>query len=109
MGIKQLMKLIVDEAPAAVKEHQLANYNGRIIAIDASMAIYQFLVGAESPSDPWASLPVLTCVGPVNGADSCQIWLRRQGCHHAHQRGRRSHQVGPCRLDPADTGTDPIG
>lgn len=44
MGIKGLMKLISDEAPEAVKEYTMANYNGRVVAIDASMAIYQFLV-----------------------------------------------------------------
>lgn len=44
MGIKGLMKLISDEAPDAVREHELVNFNGRRIAIDASMAIYQFLV-----------------------------------------------------------------
>lgn len=76
MGIKQLMKLIVDEAPAAVKEHQLANYNGRIIAIDASMAIYQFLVGDDSPSDPRVlPLTVLTLVGPVNVCWWCVVQI----------------------------------
>lgn len=27
-----------------VKEHKMEHYNGRVVAIDASMAIYQFLV-----------------------------------------------------------------
>jgi flap endonuclease-1 len=44
MGIKGLMKLLGDEAPDAVKEHEIENYTGRQVAIDASMAIYQFLV-----------------------------------------------------------------
>jgi len=30
-----------------VKEHKMEHYNGRIVAIDASMAIYQFLVRAN--------------------------------------------------------------
>jgi hypothetical protein len=48
-SIKQLTKLISDLAPAAIKEETLAELNGRKIAIDASMAIYQFLVRGESP------------------------------------------------------------
>lgn len=44
MGIKGLMKLISDECPGAVKEYKMEHYNGRTVAIDASMAIYQFLV-----------------------------------------------------------------
>lgn len=48
MGIKQLTKLLADHAPAAVKEGILTDYNGRKVAIDASMAIYQFLVAVRS-------------------------------------------------------------
>ena len=43
-GIKGLTKLITDLAPGAIKEQELKNYLGRKVAIDASMAIYQFLV-----------------------------------------------------------------
>ena len=49
MGIKGLTKLLSDEAPDAVTEHELKNFNGRTIAIDASMAIYQFLVRGGAP------------------------------------------------------------
>mgnify|MGYP000300418250 CR=1 FL=1 len=56
MGIKQLSKLLADLAPGCIKEQTLDAYMGRIVAIDASMYIYQFLVairhtgagGAES-------------------------------------------------------------
>jgi hypothetical protein len=44
MGIKHLMQLIADRVPTAIKETTIKNYFGRIIAIDASMALYQFLV-----------------------------------------------------------------
>lgn len=44
MGIKQLTKLIQELAPGAVRECELKELTGRRIAIDASMAIYQFLV-----------------------------------------------------------------
>ena len=43
-GIKGLTKLITDLAPGAITEKELKNYLGRKVAIDASMAIYQFLV-----------------------------------------------------------------
>ena len=46
-SIKQLTKLLSEFAPASVKEQTLADLNGRKIAIDASMAIYQFLVCAN--------------------------------------------------------------
>lgn len=44
MGIKNLAKLIADHAPNAVKETEFKALFGRKIAIDASMAIYQFLI-----------------------------------------------------------------
>eukprot|EP00128_Syssomonas_multiformis_P000610 Colp12_sorted_trinity150504_noHs@33652 len=48
MGIQGLAKLIADHAPDAVKEHEMKNLFGRIVAIDASMSIYQFLVAVRS-------------------------------------------------------------
>ncbi|XP_021623482.1 flap endonuclease 1 isoform X2 [Manihot esculenta] len=44
MGIKGLTKLLVDNAPKAMKEQKFESYFGRKIAIDASMSIYQFLI-----------------------------------------------------------------
>uniref|UniRef100_H2ZI53 Flap endonuclease 1 n=1 Tax=Ciona savignyi TaxID=51511 RepID=H2ZI53_CIOSA len=44
MGILGLSKLICDKAPSAVKENEIKNYFGRKVAIDASMAVYQFLI-----------------------------------------------------------------
>jgi len=35
MGIHSLAKLIADQAPAAIREGEMANYFGRKIAIDA--------------------------------------------------------------------------
>jgi flap endonuclease-1 len=48
MGIKNLMKLLQEEAPAAVKEVQMSYLSNRSIAIDASMALYQFLIAVRS-------------------------------------------------------------
>jgi flap endonuclease-1 len=45
MGIKGLMPLIQEFAPGAVRELQgPESYTGRIVAIDASMSLYQFLI-----------------------------------------------------------------
>uniref|UniRef100_A0A7S2EGZ9 Flap endonuclease 1 n=1 Tax=Ditylum brightwellii TaxID=49249 RepID=A0A7S2EGZ9_9STRA len=48
MGIKGLAKLLSDEAPECIKEVPLSSLHGRKIAIDASMAIYQFLIAVRS-------------------------------------------------------------
>ncbi|KAF7876728.1 hypothetical protein EAF04_001812 [Stromatinia cepivora] len=48
MGIKQLMSIIKDEAPDAVKEGEIKNQFGRKVAIDASMSIYSFLIAVRS-------------------------------------------------------------
>ena len=42
---QNLTKLLGDHAPACCREQKIDNYFGRKIAIDASMHIYQFLVG----------------------------------------------------------------
>ncbi len=43
MGIKGLMVLLSDHAPVSITEHPLKSYFGRVLALDASIAIYQFL------------------------------------------------------------------
>ena len=48
MGIKQLMSLIQDKSPKAVKSLQLDMLSGKTIAVDASMAMYQFLIATQS-------------------------------------------------------------
>jgi flap endonuclease-1 len=47
MGIKQLMKVIGDEAPDAIKKKPSSSLFGRVIAIDASMSLYQFLIATQ--------------------------------------------------------------
>ena len=44
MGIRKLMQLLEERCPTAIKTGEIKNYFGRKIAIDASMALYQFLV-----------------------------------------------------------------
>ena len=42
------MKIINNEAPGAVKEMTIKGFMGRVVAVDASMAIYQFLVAVRT-------------------------------------------------------------
>uniref|UniRef100_A0A7N0VID6 Flap endonuclease 1 n=1 Tax=Kalanchoe fedtschenkoi TaxID=63787 RepID=A0A7N0VID6_KALFE len=44
MGIKGLTKLLADKAPNSMKQQKFESYDGRQIAIDASLSIYQFLI-----------------------------------------------------------------
>ena len=52
MGIKQLFKFLSENAPKSVKVQTMENYTGRVLAVDASMCLYQFVVairlGAEN-------------------------------------------------------------
>ena len=48
MGINGLMKLLSEECPGAIKEQEMENYTGRKVAIDASMAMYQFLIAVRT-------------------------------------------------------------
>ncbi|EMS54609.1 Flap endonuclease 1-B [Triticum urartu] len=45
MGIKGLTKLLAEHAPRAAVQRRVEDYRGRVIAIDASLSIYQFLFG----------------------------------------------------------------
>ena len=48
MGIRQLSRVIADNAPRATSEHAIKEYFGRKVAIDASMSIYQFLIAVRT-------------------------------------------------------------
>ena len=49
MGIKNLTKLLQQNAPEAFKEEKGPQaYTGTKVAIDASMALYQFMVAVRS-------------------------------------------------------------
>eukprot|EP00904_Undaria_pinnatifida_P004618 jgi/Undpi1/14157/HiC_scaffold_9.g03808.m1 len=48
MGIHGLTKLLSDEAPNCMKEVTLDSLTGRKVAVDASMAMYQFLIAVRS-------------------------------------------------------------
>lgn len=51
MGISGLMKVIHEEAPEAVKEMDVEAYTGRVVSIDASMVLYQFLIAIRSNNE----------------------------------------------------------
>jgi flap endonuclease-1 len=42
------MKLLSDHAPGAIKERPIEQYFSRIIAVDSSMALYQFMIAVRS-------------------------------------------------------------
>ena len=68
MGIHGLSKFLGDQCPHVLRETKLENHFGRKIGLDASMAMYQFLVPhphtATYPPDPGP---------PVRLADSHKI------------------------------------
>eukprot|EP01127_Copromyxa_protea_P003355 TRINITY_DN13181_c0_g1_i1.p1 TRINITY_DN13181_c0_g1~~TRINITY_DN13181_c0_g1_i1.p1 ORF type:complete len:393 (+),score=104.73 TRINITY_DN13181_c0_g1_i1:37-1215(+) len=47
MGIQGLTKLISDNAPEVLKEGAITSYFGRLVAIDASMSLYQFVIAVR--------------------------------------------------------------
>ncbi|KAL6063404.1 Elongation of fatty acids protein 2 [Balamuthia mandrillaris] len=53
MGIKGLTQLLGDNCPEAVKENEVKNYFGRKVAIDASMALYAFLIAVRTETSIW--------------------------------------------------------
>eukprot|EP00636_Phaeomonas_parva_P001752 CAMPEP_0118870152 /NCGR_PEP_ID=MMETSP1163-20130328/13229_1 /TAXON_ID=124430 /ORGANISM="Phaeomonas parva, Strain CCMP2877" /LENGTH=114 /DNA_ID=CAMNT_0006805113 /DNA_START=21 /DNA_END=361 /DNA_ORIENTATION=- len=65
MGIKGLTKLLNDEAPGCIKEAELSNYTGRKVAIDASMALYQFLIAIRSGTEGYAAQVLTNEAGEV--------------------------------------------
>ena len=48
MGIKSLMPLIQDKSPLAIKYIPLNKLSGKVVAVDASMTIYQFLIATQT-------------------------------------------------------------
>ena len=48
MGIKRLMNVLREKAPKSIKSVPLSNYTGQLFALDASMAMYQFLISTQT-------------------------------------------------------------
>jgi flap endonuclease-1 len=57
MGILGLSKLLHERAPGSAKESEMKAYFVRRIAIDASMAIYQFVIAMRGfdNGNAWSS------------------------------------------------------
>lgn len=47
MGIKGLTKFLADHTPSALHAEARASLLGRVVAVDASMALYQFLTAVR--------------------------------------------------------------
>jgi flap endonuclease-1 len=58
MGIKGLFQLLKSEAPDSYKETDKTKYNGKVIAIDASILLYQFLVQIRTKGEYGSQLLV---------------------------------------------------
>ncbi|KAI9908436.1 hypothetical protein PsorP6_003949 [Peronosclerospora sorghi] len=66
MGIKGLMKLLQEEAPSCIKEvEKMSALAGRTVAIDASMALYQFLIAIRSADGGGPSQALTNADGEV--------------------------------------------
>ena len=48
MGITRLMNLLREKCPKSIKSIPLSHYTGQIFALDASMAMYQFLISTQT-------------------------------------------------------------
>ena len=48
MGIMRLMHLLREKCPKSIKSIPLSNYIGQMFALDASMAMYQFLISTQT-------------------------------------------------------------
>ena len=48
MGITRLMNLLREKCPKSIKSVPLSHYTGQIFALDASMAMYQFLISTQT-------------------------------------------------------------
>lgn len=59
------MKLLSDECPGAIREQELKNLTGRKVAIDASMAMYQFLVAVRTAGNAYGNAQLTNEAGEV--------------------------------------------
>lgn len=78
MGIHGLMKLLTEECPQAIKEVDMEGLTGRKVAIDASMAMYQFLVAVRSngPGGAQASMQLTNEAGEVTSHIQGKVTLK---------------------------------
>lgn len=56
MGIKGLFPFLSASAPSSIKPKTLKDYTNRVLAIDASTCLYQFIIAVRSESEGFANL-----------------------------------------------------
>ena len=96
MGIKGLFPYLKAEAPGCIREQKLACYAGRVLAIDASTFLYQFLVAIRTGA-------AATHLANAEGDATSHIagFLQRVGLAHelrdlrARGAEREEQQAGP--------------
>jgi hypothetical protein len=92
-SIKQLSKLIGENAAAAIKEQAMGDFNGRKVAIDASMAIYQFLVAVRSSDGSGPSQQLMNAAGEIT---RCGAQIRgNRTAASAHSAGSFNNTQSP--------------
>ncbi|KAJ1477125.1 flap endonuclease Fen1 in complex with substrate 5'-flap Dna, Sm3+, and K+ [Baffinella frigidus] len=62
-GIKGLGPLLLKEAPGCCTERTLKSYEGKKLAIDASMAMYQFLIAVRAAGDDGVAHTLMNAAG----------------------------------------------
>ena len=77
MGIKGLTKLIRDNCPGAIKETVLKGYTGMKVCIDASNALYQFMVAIRSMRQGGQAAAQVSFNSGVCFVACCPTWLCR--------------------------------
>ena len=90
MGIKGLMKLISDEVPSCVREISMSQLSGRTVAIDASMALYQFLSNTRTislPSSFSSSFSRLVAIRSNDGSGPSAMLTNSEGETTSHIQG----------------------
>lgn len=100
MGIKQLMRLIQDKASGAVRETELKNLFGRKVAMDASMALYSFMVAIRPDANFTLADESGEATSHLNGAHARGREPALTPCcrhllpHHPHDETRAQAHLG---------------
>lgn len=89
MGIQGLTKLLSDEAPNCMKEVDLDSLTGRKVAVDASMAMYQFLVSKIETEEAIDCTKLMFFTPP--GDSLHEMWI--------HENDENLSGVGTTRLE----------
>lgn len=67
MGITRLIALLKEKCPSSIKKKKLGAYVGQIFALDASMAMYQFLIATQQVKVGWTIAELKDPEGNLTG------------------------------------------